>query len=405
MINFDPHTIRKNFPIFDRVENGQPLVFLDSAASAQKPNQVIDAMANQMRHSYANVHRGLYAMANEVTGLFEQAREGVANFINSEPSEIIFTKSATEGFNLLAHCLEDRLMANDVILVSEMEHHANIVPWHMLCARKGARLEWVRINDDGVLDLEDLRAKLSLKPKIVALSHMSNVLGTINPIAIIAAEIKSSGALFVVDGCQSIVHLNVDVKALGCDFYSFSGHKLYGPTGIGVLYGRRDILCDMPPFLGGGEMIDRVSKLGISFADAPQRFEAGTPPIIEAIGLKAAIDWLNAQDRPAIEAHEINLGSSLRERLSEIKGLKIYGNSPQKGAIVSFTIDGIHAHDIAQILDQMAICVRAGKHCAEPLMERMGMTSSVRASFGAYNYMDEVDALVKGLNKAQKLLS
>jgi len=404
MTHFDPELIRKDFPILQRLENGRPLVFLDSAASAQKPYQVIEAMADQMRHSYANVHRGLYAMANEVTGLFEMARTTVANFIGADQSEIIFTKSATEGFNLLAHCLEDRLKPDDVILVSEMEHHANIVPWHLMCKRTGARIEWVRISDEGVLDLDDLRAKLRLKPKIVALSHMSNVLGTINPIALIAPEIKQTGALLVVDGCQSIVHLDIDVKALGCDFFAFSAHKLYGPTGIGVLYGRYEMLDSLPPFLGGGEMIDRVTKTGISFAPAPQRFEAGTPPIIEAIGLKAAIEWLLTQDRQAIAAHENALADHLRRELGGLQGIKLYGQSPDKGAIVSFTIEGIHAHDLAQILDQMAICVRAGKHCAEPLMERLGIGSSVRASFGAYNRLDEADALVMGLRKAQSLL-
>lgn len=398
---FDISHLREQFPILSRQINNKPLIYLDSGASAQKPLAVIEAMNHLMRHSYANVHRGLYRMANEVTSGFEAGREAVAKFINSEIDEIIFTKSATEAINLVAHSFGARLKSGDEILITEMEHHANIVPWHMLAERIGATLKWCPILDDGALDLEAFDQLLSPKTKIVAFTQMSNVLGTINPVKALVEKAHAVGAVTVIDGSQAIVHQAVDVKDLDCDFYAFSSHKLYGPTGLGVLYGKADILRDMPPFLGGGEMIAYVSKDRITYNEPPHRFEAGTPPILEVAGLKAAIDWLNGLDREAIHAHEMALYDRALKGLQAQNSISIHGTVANKGAILTFTMRGAHAHDVAQILDQHNVCVRAGTHCAEPLMTRLGVTSSVRASFALYNTEAEVDAFVAAVAKAQ----
>ena len=398
---FDAEAIRAEFPILQRQVNGKPLVYLDSAASAQKPRAVIGAMTHAMEHSYANVHRGLHTLANEATEAYEAARKSVARFINAEPGEIVFTKGGTEAINLVASGLGASLKAGDEIVLSEMEHHANIVPWHFLRERQGVVLRFAPVTDDGRLDVEGFQALLNERTKVVALTHMSNVLGTVNPVADLARMAHDAGALVLLDGCQAIVHLPVDVKALDVDFYVFSGHKLYGPTGIGALYGKAERLAALPPYQGGGEMIGNVSLEAITYADPPHRFEAGTPPILEAIGLGAAIEWLSGLDRDAIAAHEASLYQHVRERLNGANWLRVLGEAPGKGAILAFTVDGAHAHDVAQILDRYGVAVRAGTHCAEPLMKRFGLTSSARASFALYNTHREADAFVDALTKTQ----
>ncbi len=398
---FDAEAIRAEFPILARQVNGKPLVYLDSAASAQKPRAVIDAMVHAMEHSYSNVHRGLHTLANETTEAYEKARQSAANFIHAELAEIVFTKGGTEAINLVASGLGASLKAGDEILLTEMEHHANIVPWHFLRERQGVVLKFIPVLDDGQLDMAAIPDLLSSKTKVVALTHMSNVLGTVNPVAQIISMAHDVGALVLLDGCQAIVHQPIDVKALDVDFYVFSGHKLYGPTGIGILYGKSERLAELPPYQGGGEMIGSVALEVITYADPPHRFEAGTPPILEAIGLGAAIDWFAKLDRAAIAAHEHALYTRVREGLAGANWLKVIGEAPGKGAILSFTVDGAHAHDVAQILDRYGVAVRAGTHCAEPLMRRFGVTSSARASFALYNTEGEADAFVDALTRTQ----
>ncbi len=398
---FDVDAIRAEFPIMARQVNGHPLVYLDSAASAQKPRAVIDSMVHAMEHSYANVHRGLHTLANETTEAYEAARKSVARFIGAHPSEIVFTKGGTEAINLVAAGLGASLKAGDEILLSEMEHHANIVPWHFLRERRGVVLRFTPVTDDGRLDLEAFRTLLTERTKVVALTHMSNVLGTVNPVGELTRLAHDAGALVLLDGCQAVVHQPIDVKALDVDFYVFSGHKLYGPTGIGALYGKAERLAALPPYQGGGEMIGAVTLEKISYADPPHRFEAGTPPIVEAIGLGAAIEWLCGLDRAAIAAHEHALYDHVRQRLNGANWLRVLGEAPGKGAILAFTVAGAHAHDVAQILDKYGVAVRAGTHCAEPLMARFGVTSSARASFALYNTHEEADAFVDALTKTQ----
>jgi len=402
---FDVEAIRAQFPILQRTVHGKPLIYLDTAASAQKPDAVLDAMTGLARTSYANVHRGLHTLANETTEAYEKARETVAKFINAEPTEVVWTKSATEAVNLVASSSGLSLNAGDEIVISEMEHHANIVPWHFLRERKGVVLKFIPVLDDGRLDMEAFKGLLSERTKMVAVTHMSNVLGTVNDVAEIVRLAHAAGAPVLLDGCQAIVHATVDVKALDVDFYVFSGHKLYGPTGIGVLYGKAERLAALPPYQGGGEMIGSVSMDRITYADPPHRFEAGTPAILEAVGLGAAIEWLNGLDRDATFAHEHALYERVAERLRGVNGLKILGEAPGKGAVLSFTVEGAHAHDIAQVLDRYGVAVRAGTHCAEPLMRRFGVTSSARASFALYNTEAEADAFVDALAKARSFFS
>jgi cysteine desulfurase/selenocysteine lyase len=398
---FDAEAIRAEFPILGRQVNGKPLVYLDSAASAQKPRAVIAAMVHAMEHSYANVHRGLHTLANETTEAYEAARKSVAGLLGAEPNEIVFTKGATEAINLVAAGLGASLKAGDEILLTEMEHHANIVPWHFLRERHGVVLRFAAVTDDGRLDIDSFKSLLCDRTKVVGLSHMSNVLGTVNPVADLVRLAHDAGAVVLIDGCQAVVHQSVDVKALDADFYVFSGHKLYGPTGVGALYGKAERLAALPPYQGGGEMIANVSLEAITYAEPPHRFEAGTPPILEAIGLGAAIDWLAGLDRAAVAQHEQALYDHVRERLNGANWLRVLGEAPGKGAILSFTVDGAHAHDIAQILDKYGVAVRAGTHCAEPLMKRFGVTSSARASFALYNTHEEADAFVDALMKTQ----
>jgi cysteine desulfurase/selenocysteine lyase len=401
-VSFDVAAARAQFPILQRQVHGKPLVYLDSGASAQKPRAVIAAMTEAMQRSYANVHRGLHTLANETTDAYERARRSVAGFINA-PSvdEVVFTKGATDAINLVAASFGLTLKAGDEIILSQMEHHANIIPWHFLRERQGIVLRFIPVTDDGRLDMDAFRAMLGSKTKMVAVAHMSNVLGTINPVDEIIADAHAVGAPVLLDGAQAIVHGPVDVQALDVDFYVFSGHKLYGPTGIGVLYGKAERLAAMAPYQGGGEMIGSVSMDTITYADPPHRFEAGTPAIVEAIGLGAAIEWLETLDREAVAAHEHAVYERMKAGLNGANWLTEIGQAPGKGAIFAFNVAGAHAHDVAQILDRYGVAVRAGTHCAEPLMRRFGVTSSVRASLALYNTIEEADLFVAALVKAQ----
>ncbi|MCA6321526.1 MAG: cysteine desulfurase [Phenylobacterium sp.] len=400
-MGFDPERVRGEFPILSRRIGDRPLVYLDSAASAQKPEAVIQAMTDLMRHSYANVHRGLHTLANETTELYENARKKIGAFIGAPETEIVFTRGATEALNLVAAGLGRDLSEGDEVVLTEMEHHANIVPWHFLREQKGVVLRFAPLLPDGALDMEALEGLISPRTRVVSVVHMSNVLGTVNPIRRIAALARAAGAVMVVDACQSVVHARLDVRDLDADFVAFSVHKLYGPTGIGVLWGRADRLAALPPWQGGGEMIDRVDFDRITYAEPPLRFEAGTPPIVEAVGLGAAVDWLSSLDRDAIHAHEAALYERAREGVASINGLRILGEAEGKGAVLSFTLEGAHAHDIAQLLDRYGVAVRAGTHCAEPLMRRLGVSSSVRASFALYNTAQEVDAFLEALDRTR----
>ena len=405
-MSFNYTDIRAQFPILSRQVNGKPLVYLDSAASAQKPRAVIDAMVHAMEHSYANVHRGLHTLANETTDAYEAAREAARRLVNAgSVNEIVFTKGATEAINLVAASVGLTLSAGDEIIVSELEHHANLIPWHFLRERKGVVLRFVPVTDEGALDLDAYEALLGPRTKVVALTHMSTVTGAVSDTARIVAGARSVGAMVLLDGCQSIAHQPVDVQALDCDFFVFSSHKLYGPTGFGVLYGKADRLAEMAPYQGGGEMIGIVSMERITYADPPHRFEAGTPPILEAIGFGAAVQWLETVDRAAAAAHEHALYARAVEGLRDLNGLRILGTTPDKGAILSFTLEGAHAHDVAQILDRYGVAVRAGTHCAEPLMRRFGVTSSARASFALYNTPEEADAFVDALHRASSFFA
>jgi cysteine desulfurase / selenocysteine lyase len=405
-MTFDVAKARAEFPILSRQVNGKPLVYLDSAASAQKPRAVIEAMTGAMEGFYSNVHRGLHTLANETTEAYEKARENVRRLINAKSaSEIVFTKGATEAINLVAASFGQSLTAGDEIILSVAEHHANIVPWHMLRERLGVVLKFIPVTDIGELDLTAYRQMLGSKTRMVAVGHMSNVTGTVNPVAEIVRAAHEVGAWTLIDGAQGVVHLDVDVQALDADFYAFSGHKLYGPTGIGALYGKAERLAALPPYQGGGEMIGRVTLDRITYADPPHRFEAGTPPILEAIGLSAAIEWLMGQDRAAVAAYEHALYARVKERLAGANWITEIGTSPGKGAIFAFVMEGAHAHDVAQILDRYGVAVRAGTHCAEPLLARFGLTSSARASFALYNTLEEADSFVEALEKTRTFFS
>lgn len=400
---FDPYAARAQFPILSRQVNGRPLVYLDNAASAQKPRAVIDALTAVMEGSYANVHRGLHTLANETTEAYEAARETVARFLNAESADnIVWTKGGTEAINLVAAGIGQTLQPGDEIIVTEMEHHSNIVPWHLLRERRGAVLKWAPVKDDGSLDMEAFAGLLGPRTKVVAVSHMSNVLGTINPVVEIVRMAHAAGARVLIDGCQGAVHAVPDMQAIGADWYVLTGHKLFGPTGIGVLYGTAEALEMLPPYQGGGEMIETVTKERVTYAKPPHRFEAGTPPILEAIGLGAALEWLMRFDREAVAAHEKRLYDHACGRLAEVNGLRVLGEAPGKGAILTFTLEGIHAHDIAQVMDRYGVAVRAGLHCCEPLAQRFGVTSSTRASFALYNTLEDADAFVDALVKARE---
>jgi len=402
-MTFDLAKVRADFPILSEKIHGQRLVYLDSGASAQKPVQVLDRMDYAHRHEYANVHRGLHTLANRATEAYEGGREAARRLLNAgRVEEIIFTKSATEAINLVASSFAGpRISEGDEIVVTIMEHHSNIVPWHFHRERKGAVLKFVDVRDDGSFDIDAFEKALTPKTKMVAVTHMSNVLGTVTPIKEVIEIAHARGIPVLVDGSQGAVHLKVDVQDLDVDFYVATGHKLYGPTGIGILYGKFDLLKDMQPYQGGGEMIDVVTVDGITYNEPPHRFEAGTPPIVQAIGLGAAIDYVDALGRDAVAEHEAELTAYAQERLQRINSLRLIGTAPGKGGIFSFAIDGAHAHDVATILDRYGIAVRAGTHCAMPLLNRFGVTSTCRASFGLYNGKDDVDALVEGIEKAR----
>jgi cysteine desulfurase/selenocysteine lyase len=408
-MSFDVQRIRQDFPILSQPQHGKPLVFLDSGASAQKPRAVIDAMTRCMETAYANVHRGAYRLSEVATDAFEAARGAVARFINApDVREVVFTRNSTEAINLVAHSWGRGVMRPDqAVLISELEHHANIVPWQMLRDDRGNPLRVCRVTDSGELDMEDLAAKLADgKVGLVALAHMSNVLGTVTPVERVVALAHAHGAKVLLDGSQAVVHRRVDVAAIGCDFYCFTGHKLYGPTGIGVLWGKLEHLDRMPPFLGGGDMIESVSFEKSTWAKPPTRFEAGTPAIIEAVGLHAAIDYVNAIGMPAIEAHERALVDHAMRKLSDVPGLTLLGRAQDRGGVFSFALDNAHPHDLSTLLDRAGICIRAGRHCAEPLHTRFGLEQgTARASFGLYTTPEEVDYLAGALVKAREFFA
>ena len=408
-MSFDVQRIRQDFPILSQPQHGKPLVFLDSGASAQKPRAVIDAMTRCMETAYANVHRGAYRLSEVATDAFEAARGAVARFINApDAREVVFTRNSTEAINLVAHSWGRGVMRPDqAVLISELEHHANIVPWQMLRDERGNPLRICRVTDSGELDMEDLAAKLADgKVGLVALAHMSNVLGTVTPVERVVALAHAHGAKVLLDGSQAVVHRRVDVASIGCDFYCFTGHKLYGPTGIGVLWGKLEHLDRMPPFLGGGDMIESVSFEKSTWAKPPARFEAGTPAIIEAVGLHAAIDYVNAIGMPAIEAHERALVDHAMRKLSEVPGLTLLGRAQDRGGVFAFALDNAHPHDLSTLLDRAGICIRAGRHCAEPLHTRFGLEQgTARASFGLYTTPEEVDYLAGALVKAREFFA
>ncbi|WEK48694.1 MAG: cysteine desulfurase [Candidatus Kaistia colombiensis] len=398
---YDVQAIRRDFPILSRTVYGKPLVYLDNGASAQKPQAMLDAVTKAYTEEYANVHRGLHYLSNVATDAYEKSRETVRRFLNAgSVDEIIFTRSSTEAINLVASSLGADIGEGDEIIVSILEHHSNIVPWHFLRERKGAVIKWAPIADDGTFLLDEFEKLITPRTKIVAITHMSNVTGTIVPIKDVVRIAHAHGIKVLVDGSQGAVHLPVDVRDLDADFYCITGHKLYGPTGIGVLYGKKALLEVMPPFLGGGEMIREVTEDNVTYGEPPHRFEAGTPPIVQAIGLGASLEYMERIGRARILAHEEALRDYAHERLSAINSLKIFGTTKDKGAIVSFEMAGAHAHDISTIIDREGVAVRAGTHCAQPLLHRFGVTSTCRASFGLYNTFDEVDRLADALVKA-----
>ncbi|HEY8162041.1 MAG TPA: cysteine desulfurase [Methylocystis sp.] len=404
---YDVEAIRADFPILAERPYGKPLAYLDNAASAQKPRAVIERLAHFYEHEYANVHRGLHYLANAATEGYEGARETVRQFLNAESTdEIIFTRGATEALNLVASSYGlAHIGEGDEIILSLMEHHSNIVPWHFLRERKGAVIKWIVPDDNGVVDLDAFEKMFTDRTKMVALTHMSNVLATPTPIAEIARIAHAHGAPVCVDGSQGAVHLDVDVQALDVDFYVVTGHKLYGPTGVGALYGKRKWLENLPPFAGGGEMIETVTRDTVTYNAPPHRFEAGTPPIAQAVGLAAALDYVESVGPAAIRAHEAQLTAYAHQRLSEIEGLRIFGNARDKGPIVAFEMAAAHAHDIATIIDRSGVAVRAGTHCAMPLLTHFGVTSTCRASFALYNTREEIDRLADALLRAQKFFA
>lgn len=402
----DPEIIKRDFPIFKRKIHGKPLIYLDNAATTQKPRQVIEAIREFYENYNANVHRGVYRLSVEATEAYENARAKVARFINAKDSEIIFTRNTTEALNLVAYswglC---NLKRGDRILLTEMEHHSNIVPWQLIAKHTGAVIDYIPFDEEGLLVKEEIDRLLNLEPKIVSIIHVSNVLGTINNVKEIVEKAHKVGAITVVDAAQSVPHMPVDVKEIGCDFLAFSGHKALGPLGVGVLYGKRDLLEEMNPFLGGGDMISRVWLSGAEWNELPWKFEAGTSSVADAIGLGAAIDYLKSIGMDKVRAHEVKLTDYALKRLSEIPDIKIYGprELDKRGAVISFNLPGIHPHDLATILDEEGIAIRAGHHCAQPLVTKLGVAATARASFYIYNSESDIDALVEGLYKARRI--
>jgi cysteine desulfurase / selenocysteine lyase len=406
-MSFDVEKVRKDFPILQReTQSGVRVVYLDSTATSQKPQQVIDAMNDYYQRSNANIHRGVHTLAEEATSLYEDAREKIAKFINAASSkEIIYTRNTTESINLVAHAwARANLKQGDLVLLTEMEHHSNLVPWHMLQAEKNIELDFIPVTENGLLDLEVYKSLLNRAPKLVSFTHMSNVLGTINPAEEMIRMAHQVGAIVLIDGAQSVPHLKVDVQKLDADFYAFSAHKMCGPTGIGILYGKMKLLDSMPPFLGGGDMIKEVKLRSFRANTLPHKFEAGTPAIAEAVGFGAAVDYLSNIGMENISSHEHEITSYAIDRLEEIPGVKLFGPSAdKKGGVASFTLEGVHPHDVAQILDKDGIAVRAGHHCAQPLHEKFGIPATSRASFYLYSKKEEVDLLVNGIYKVKEL--
>ena len=404
---YDVDAIRRDFPILSRTVYGKPLVYLDNGASAQKPQAVIDAITNAYSNEYANVHRGLHFLSNAATDAYENAREIVRKFLNAgKLEEIIFAKSTTEAINAVAYGWGmPNIGSGDEIVLTIMEHHSNIVPWHFIRERQGAKLVWVPVDDEGAFHIEDFEKCLTDKTKLVAITQMSNALGTVVPVKEICRICHARGIKVLVDGSQSAVHMPVDVRDMDCDFFVMTGHKLYGPSGIGVLYGKYDTLAAMRPFMGGGEMIRDVTMDNVTYGEPPHRLEAGTPPIVQAIGLGAALTYIQSLGRENIAAHEADLRDYAHAQLSKINSLRIFGNAPGKGAIVSFELKGIHAHDVSMVIDRAGVAVRAGTHCAQPLMQRFGVTSTCRASFGLYNTRAEIDVLAEALEKARQFFA
>jgi cysteine desulfurase / selenocysteine lyase len=404
---YDVARVREDFPILAEQVYGKPLVYLDNAASAQKPKFVLERLQEAYTTEYANVHRGLHYLANAATEAYEGAREKVRAFLNAgRAEEIVFTRNATEAINLVAYTFgHERIERGDEIVLSIMEHHSNIVPWHFLRERYGAVIKWAPVDDEGNFLLDEFERLLTPRTKMVAITHMSNMLGTVVPVKEVVAIAHARGVPVLIDGAQGAVHLDVDVRDIDCDFYAFTGHKLYGPTGIGVLYGKYSHLADMPPFNGGGEMIREVFQDRVTYGDPPHKFEAGTPAIVQAIGLGAAIDYVNSIGKERMREHERALVTYAHGRLREINSLRIIGEAEGKGPIVSFELKGAHPHDVATIIDRAGVAVRAGTHCVMPLLARFGLTASCRASFALYNTREEVEALAQALNKAQDLLA
>ena len=402
---FDVARVRADFPILSRTVHEKPLVFLDSAASAQKPQCVIDAVSHCYSHEYANIHRGVYHLSERATLAYEGARRRVRDFINAASErEIVFTKNATEAINLVAASYGGKNFGEgDEIILSELEHHANIVPWQLIQARTGIVIKVVPIDDHGTFLFDEYEKLFSARTKFVSITHISNALGTRVPVGDVVRTAHEHGVPVLLDGCQGVVHEPVDVQALDVDFYAFSGHKLYGPSGIGVLYGKADLLSAMPPYQGGGDMIELVTFAKTTFADIPARFEAGTPPIAQAIGLHAALDYIDGIGRDAIRAHEKALLDYATERLQEVNSVRLIGTAPKKASIVSFVLDDVHPHDVGTILDRAGIAVRVGHHCAQPIMAHFGISGTVRASFGVYNTHAEVDALIEALSEVREI--
>ena len=406
MMTFNVDRIRADFPILSKTNRGKPLAYLDNAASSQKPNCVINCLAKYYTEQNSNVHRGVYALAEEAEIEYQQARQTIADWLHVSTEEIIFVRGATEALNLTAHSFSrSNLKPGDSIILTQMEHHANIVPWQMIAKEKNLKIKVVPILKDGSLDLEHLSTLIREdETKLLSLCHISNSLGTINPVEQIIKEAHARNITVVVDGAQSIPHKRLDLKKMGCDFFAFSGHKVFGPMGIGVLYGKKELLQSMPPYQGGGDMIDQVSFQGSTFAPAPQKFEAGTPNVAGAIGLASAIDYLSKYDMTELARHEDSLLQFAQSELQKINGLKIHGNAAEKVAVISFSIEGVHPHDLATLLDSEGIAIRTGHHCCQPLMESLGVSSTARASFAFYNTMEEAERLVEAVQKSASIL-
>jgi cysteine desulfurase/selenocysteine lyase len=399
--------VKADFPILSRQWDGRPLIYLDTAATSQKPQVVIDAVSDHLERHNANVHRGVYALAQEADAAYDEARASVARFVRADPKGTIFTKNVTEAINLVAYAWgRASIHPGDEVLITAMEHHANIVPWQVLCREKGAELRYLDVDEHGMLDPAQLHSELERgRTRLVAVTHISNVLGTINPVSEMTAKIRAAGAISLVDGAQAVPHMQVDIEAVGADFYAWTGHKALGPTGIGVLHGRRELLEEMPPFLTGGDMIASVDFQSATWNELPYKFEAGTPPVAEAVGLGAAVEYLSQLGMERVRAHELELTAHLLARLSEIEGLRVVGppEAADRGGLASFAIEGMHPHDVAELADRGGVCIRAGHHCAQPLMRCLGLSATARASVGVYNTPADVDALIEALQRGREI--